>query len=223
MAASWQIRRLRTQESALSFLFWSYVIERFPEASSLGNACNLKENWQIVSLEKGEPLFNTDCLPRKFFATVAGIMMGDLRLPLTDPKLRPIKKGEKVIGKIDDEIVRQFHRLKTTLQAGLRKEVGVAEDAVPEDFESWLNTRTVLEAKVAAAKSRRIGNQIDYADYIFWEMVFDQIPLAGSPEVFRIALREDWQIVDSSESETGLQDLATILVNLLGSKGSSEN
>lgn len=202
LSVIWQAKRLTRQSSILKFLFWSYVIEKFPETYCPKAIRGLRANWQIIATKRGKPIFRGNSQARKFFGTVAQMIGGESNLPVTRQPLERVSEDEEILGILDSRPAQLIYGLGENLCHDCFAEFGFPHWQDSQEFDDWFGAKTVAEIEIIALKIGRIKAQSDHLAQIFWELVYDLVPKTNSVEIEKVGVREGWRIVSIPSERT---------------------
>lgn len=188
------IIRINRERDIFRRFFWEFVYFQFPEIRG-SDSVMVNKNWVITISEEdaddsGKPIFYSGHPSTRFIEFAVGICNGTKDFDFSINFL-PIVEDEKMLGKIDNNLIRQILYLKEGLRNPDWMKLPKFNDH--KSFMSWIKTKTVIEATELQDKLKRISEQMYLLDSWFWLAVKDFIPEARKYP--SIAVRKDWYLV----------------------------
>ncbi|HMP85088.1 MAG TPA: hypothetical protein PKE08_00260 [Candidatus Paceibacterota bacterium] len=190
-----KLLRANTERNVFRGFFWEFVYAQFPEVRNI-DSISVNKDW-FISVSRDDfvqwdkPLFDSRHPSSRFLEFVQGILGGTslFDFPI---ELQPIGDEEKMLGKLEDELVKQI----LTLRVGLRNPDWVRLPNMPDAqvFMDWVKSKTVAEAIEFQLQILRLSEQSNLLDEWFWLAVKDLIPAAQKP--LTVGLRKDWWVVE---------------------------
>jgi len=207
---------LMSKKEMLKRILWQSIAGEHPQALMMGSG--LREGWRLICKDTDpdycneKPLLKIKAISKIFVSRISDIVRGKY-VSINEDGLRPIARGEEVIGSIDNEKIQTLYTYMDELQEEFT-------ERVPKNLTKTSPTLNVKKAALDTMTIILLSNHSDILTEIlhsiFWNAVRDAVP-AGY-ESGCIAIRRAWDVVRCPPPATTFADLIKTCGNQIPAK-----